>query len=217
MIEIPDNKLPKELRRQKLVIFIDGNHLFHRTKYWYGTHDVEILEFSKRLSTVNREIIQIRYYYSPFIEQVDKRNYLKQDLYVKKINSSKKIELISGKYIKKPIILPEEMMNKLLEHFEKGDLYSYVEKGIDVHISTDMVSFAQENKFQDMILVSGDSDFVPAITEVRKLHKKVQVAAYRDEENSCSDLTLSASSFINLHNIMPKLLERKKKATTLKS
>jgi uncharacterized LabA/DUF88 family protein len=214
LIHIPDDKLPKTFQRRKLVVFIDGNHLFHRLCHWYGTHNINIEKLSHMLSTVNRNLIEIRYYYSPFIQQVNSDIYNKQYTYVENIKQVSVVKLITGKNIKKPIVLPELMMGKLLSHFDKDTLFSYVEKGIDVNIAIDMVSLAHHGYFEDMILISGDSDFVPAITEVRKLHKTVQVAAFRDEENSCSDLNDAATSLINLHKVAPKLLGgRKKKAT----
>jgi len=212
MIDIPDEKLPKGLRKRELVVFIDGNHLFHRLKYWYGTYDIDILKLSKSLCTESRNLIQIRYYYSPFIEQVNKDNYSKQDSYVKRLSDHKPlVEFIPGHYIKKPIVQSEDIMRKIESILTPDELYTYIEKETDVHIATDMVSFACDNKFQEMILISGDSDFTPAITEVRNLNKIVQVAAFSDEENSCHDLTNCATSFINLHPVISNILHKKRR------
>ncbi|MHA1771478.1 MAG: NYN domain-containing protein [Candidatus Thorarchaeota archaeon] len=54
------------------------------------------------------------------------------------------------------------------------------EKGVDVSIAIDMVTFGIENKFDSAILVSGDADFIPAVEYLKKLHKFVIVVQFRD-------------------------------------
>ena len=51
-------------------------------------------------------------------------------------------------------------------------------KGDDIHLATEMVSFAYENTYDSAILVSGDGDFVPSIKRVQKLGKKVENAYF---------------------------------------
>lgn len=54
------------------------------------------------------------------------------------------------------------------------------QKGVDVNIAADMVDLAYKNAFDSAILVSGDSDFVPAIQYVKSLGKIVGVASFRN-------------------------------------
>ena len=56
--------------------------------------------------------------------------------------------------------------------------YEFAVKGDDIHLATDMLSFAYENKYDTAILVSGDGDFVPVIKKVQKLGKKVENAYF---------------------------------------
>jgi uncharacterized LabA/DUF88 family protein len=44
----------------------------------------------------------------------------------------------------------------------------FKEKGVDVKIAVDMVSFSCDRKVKEIILASSDSDLQPAINEVRK-------------------------------------------------
>ena len=46
------------------------------------------------------------------------------------------------------------------------------EKGIDVWIAVDLIEGAVENKYDTAILISSDTDLVPAIDFVRKRYKK---------------------------------------------
>ncbi|PIU03214.1 MAG: hypothetical protein COT55_00070 [Candidatus Diapherotrites archaeon CG09_land_8_20_14_0_10_32_12] len=47
------------------------------------------------------------------------------------------------------------------------------ENGVDVKLAIDMLSLAYHNNYDVALLISNDSDFVPAIKEVQSLGKQV--------------------------------------------
>lgn len=51
---------------------------------------------------------------------------------------------------------------------------SYHEKGVDVQIAVDICMKAVRNEYDRLIIVSSDTDLVPAIEEVKSLGKKVE-------------------------------------------
>lgn len=55
------------------------------------------------------------------------------------------------------------------------------EKGIDVRIALDMLMGAVKDAFDVAILVSADSDLVPALEAVLEVGKRVEVAAWRTD------------------------------------
>ena len=52
------------------------------------------------------------------------------------------------------------------------------EKRIDVLMSVDIVSSAFERKSDSIVIVSGDSDFVPVVKKLKELNKKIEVWAF---------------------------------------
>ncbi|MFA7187623.1 MAG: NYN domain-containing protein, partial [Dehalococcoides mccartyi] len=58
------------------------------------------------------------------------------------------------------------------------------EKGVDVLLSTDMLSHGFKNNFDTAILVAGDSDFVSALQAVKDNGKNVEVALFGKESTS---------------------------------
>lgn len=58
------------------------------------------------------------------------------------------------------------------------------EKGVDVLLSTDMLSHGFKNNFDTAILVAGDSDFVSALQAVKDNGKNVEVALFGKERTS---------------------------------
>lgn len=53
-----------------------------------------------------------------------------------------------------------------------------VEKGVDVALVTDMLSLASHGSYDVAILVSGDNDFLKAVDEVKRLGKRIEIAAF---------------------------------------
>jgi uncharacterized LabA/DUF88 family protein len=45
---------------------------------------------------------------------------------------------------------------------------AYHEKGVDVRIAVDMIVGAYENEFDTVILISSDTDLIPAVEKIRK-------------------------------------------------
>lgn len=84
------------------------------------------------------------------------------------------------------------------------------QKGVDVNIAADMVDLAYKNAFDSAILVSGDSDFVPAIQYVKSLGKIVGVASFRNrvseeqEIMKIADVRIYLDEFLNEKDLFLK-------------
>lgn len=69
------------------------------------------------------------------------------------------------------------------------------EKGVDVLLATDLIKDAFRNKYDIALLVSGDSDFVPAVDLVQSLKKQVvnvhlYAGSSSELRNACDSHTL---------------------------
>jgi len=54
----------------------------------------------------------------------------------------------------------------------------YHEKGVDVQIAVDICMKAVRNEYDLLILISSDTDLIPAIKEVKKLAKKIEYVGF---------------------------------------
>lgn len=54
----------------------------------------------------------------------------------------------------------------------------YHEKGVDVKIATDLLVGAYENLYDEAIIISSDTDLIPAMEKVKKLNKKVEYIGF---------------------------------------
>lgn len=59
----------------------------------------------------------------------------------------------------------------------------FKEKGVDVKIGVDMVSFACDKKFNQIILGSSDSDLQPAIDESKRREMKIIYLGFEENPN----------------------------------
>ena len=55
-----------------------------------------------------------------------------------------------------------------------------VEKGVDVALAIDLIGMAWEDAYDVAILVSGDSDYVGAVTKVMGKGRNVEIASFRN-------------------------------------
>lgn len=56
----------------------------------------------------------------------------------------------------------------------------YHEKGVDVQIAIDICMKAVRNEYDRLILVSSDTDLIPAIKEIKNLRKKVEYVGFEN-------------------------------------
>lgn len=54
----------------------------------------------------------------------------------------------------------------------------YKEKGVDVKLAVDILDFAYQNKYDTAIIVSSDTDLIPAISRARELKKKIEYIGF---------------------------------------
>ena len=87
---------------------------------------------------------------------------------------------------------------------------TYVEKGVDVALVTEMLSMAFKNAYDVAILVGGDDDYVGAVEEIKSMGKRVEIASFEYDPNKnekliSADLKMSADLFTPLDKIKDKI------------
>ncbi len=149
-------------RIKKVAIFIDGGNFYRRIRQDSlipkGTK-FDYLKFAEFLS--RGRIVSSKSYYIGIV-----RNYNKTQESQKLVESQQKLlsnlEKI-GYTIKRGKIVYD---NKIRE------------KGVDVQIAIDLVIGASENKYDVAIIVSSDTDLIPAIKYVRSKGKLVEYVGF---------------------------------------
>ena len=151
----------KYLNKERVLIIIDGSNFYHRLKEngLSGLLGFDYKEFSEFLAG-NRKCIASNYYIGAIREES---------------NNQKSRELM---------INQQKLIGRLKScgwqvhfgHMLKTD--GYHEKGVDVLMAIDLLIGAYEDLYDTAILVSSDTDLIPAIAKVRAMGKKVEYIGF---------------------------------------
>ncbi|QUB99009.1 NYN domain-containing protein [Cellulosimicrobium cellulans] len=179
---------------ERLAVYVDGFNLYH------GLHDKWRcrflwldLEAMCRALRPRSDLVAIRYFTAPVLNQPDAASRQSDYIAALKAHSSGIVSDIQGRYQTK-----EQVCRSC------GSTYTrYEEKETDVNIAVSLVADAAEGLMDSALLVSADSDLVPAIRTARRLRPELFIAAAFPPRRYSSELkSLMPRSFQIGHNII---------------
>lgn len=176
---------------KKAMVFVDANNWYHNVRKFFNPGDVDIVKVAEFLCRVKGyTLTEIRWYAStPSI--VDG-----QAMYYRHMSFLQKLEKRGVKVITRKLqrLSNKEVLQKKKETINSLDLCKNCkplvesafldlsdikkkEKGIDVWIAIDMIKESIiDNKCDVCIVISGDADFVPALTLIKNKGKEILTA-----------------------------------------
>lgn len=156
----------------KTMVFIDFlNFQISLTDLYKNSPDIDYISLSKKIiSFVDNGILLKTYLFHP---KPDK--FLMQDDWLKgrydwingTLNKLDYFEVIEGEYLSRPA------SKTIIMNIHDSSTYYKVEKGTDINIATQMLTKAFNNSLDVAILLSGDSDYIPVLKQLRNLGKCV--------------------------------------------
>jgi uncharacterized LabA/DUF88 family protein len=166
----------------RVMIFIDGSNLLRSWMEMYPGLNIDMIKLIDEL-TKKRRLIRPCFYGSIHPEKMEKEIRFHDFLQYNGFST---------------VIIPLR---------KRGT--NYIEKGVDVALVTDMLSHAYNDAYDIAVLVSGDQDFHKAISRIKDLGKRVEIAYFSsgeiDKPNLCADMRKIADSFINICDIKEKI------------
>lgn len=147
--------------KNRIFIIIDGNNFYHRLKELKLKNllDFDYEKFTQFL--VGKRNLVLRKYYIGAIRE-ESRN-----------PKSKELMIGQQKLLGK---LQKQGWQIGLGQMLKSD--GYHEKGVDVLMAVDLLVGAYENLYDTAILVSSDTDLIPAIDKVRLMKKEMEYIGF---------------------------------------
>ena len=141
--------------QERVVVFIDGSNLYHCVRDEFGLTKLG-LSLLANLVAKDRHLVRT-YYYNAIVHPSQGDQSMKgQQRFLDSVRNLPYFEVRLGR----------------LE--ARGN--TYVEKGVDVKLSVDMLKFAIADIYDTAILISGDADFADAVQAVKDLGKHVELA-----------------------------------------
>lgn len=145
---------------KRVSIFIDGANFYHGLKSINLRYSDIFFDFEKFVKNIlsGDELTTVYYYNAPLKENLNKYVYWNQVKLFDRLRKTSNFKVI---------------LCKRQKRLDKDDNEYYLIKGDDIHLALDMLRGACKNKYDKVILVSGDGDFAPLVRYVKKEGKEV--------------------------------------------
>lgn len=149
---------------QRVIVYVDGFNFYYgiQENYpWRKYYWIDLVKLFEQFMLPHQELVKVKYFSARPLGDPSKG--LRQNAFFQANLENPKFSLILGKYLRKSI-----------ECFRCHNIIrTYEEKQSDVNIATQIVADAFLDNYDIAILVSADSDMVPAIEIAREAGKKV--------------------------------------------
>jgi len=189
--------IPK-LRRERTAVYIDGSNFYKYLKdeeinFPKGVK-FDFKAFVDFLVGEQRKCVSKRYYTGIF-SNID--------------NTQKSIELVRGqqKFLSK---IEDDGFTIKGGRIIRHDDGTFKEKGTDVKIATDLIIGAVDNLYDTAILISSDTDLIPAIRYIKYKKKKIEYVGFSHEPS------LAMQKYADLSILLlPRDIEKFKEKTLI--
>lgn len=151
------------MEKQKVIVYVDGFNFYYGLKKdpkWKRYYWLDIVSLFEKFMRQDQELIAVKYFSArPTNDDQNTRQYA----FFQANMENPKFHLILGKYLRKEI-----------KCFNCGNtIHTYEEKETDVRIATQIVADAYEKNCDVSIVVSADSDMIPAVELAKQAGQKV--------------------------------------------
>lgn len=140
---------------QRVIVYIDGFNFYYGLKSnvkWKKYYWLDVVKLFEMFMRPNQELVAVKYFSA-------------KNAFFQANRENPKFRLILGKYLKKSITC-----------FPCGNIiHTYEEKETDVRIATQIVADAYQKNCDISIVVSADSDMIPAIELAIEARQRVLV------------------------------------------
>ena len=155
--------------KRRAHVYIDGFN------FYYGMvkdGPYKWLDFEKYFTLLRQhdQILKILY----FTALIDGPRRINQDTYLRALRTLPTLEIILGKFMKKNVTCQVPQCT-----YQGSRVFATAEeKGTDVNIAVRMIDDAYNNRCDNFILVSGDSDLAPVLVMIKRVFPDKRVIVY---------------------------------------
>lgn len=194
---------------KRVTFYVDGFNFYYglRTekrvnKDWKKAYWIDLVKLFEQFLGENQTLVKVIYFTASPLN-TDKSSRQSAFLNANKLINGDKFEIVRGKYLEKKITCPQC----------KYTISRPEEKKTDVNLSIRMIADCVKDKSDILVLVSGDSDFIPPVEFIQKNYQNKTVKVYFPPTIFSYDLDLNMrnhrSKTILLKNNLPKFINSK--------
>ena len=173
---------------KRVISYIDGFNLYFglKGKGWTRYYWLNIKKLSENLLEKDQQLLLTKYFTARISYPPDKVK--RQGTFIEALETLPNLEIFYGKY----------QMNTQ-ECRKCGFVWPIPnEKMTDVNIAVELLSDAFQDKFDNALLISADSDLIAPIRTVRKLFPNKKITVAFPPASSSFELIKAANAFINI-------------------
>jgi len=165
----------------RVAVFIDGSNFYYALKAAFSKTALKFDQLALALTNrlPDRRLLRVYYYNAAYDQGRDPAEYKKQQKFFSALRRTPYVTLCLGRLERRAIDwsgLQSDERNKLEQVLGRSlPERTYVEKGVDVQLSVDMVKLAVANTYDVAVIVSGDGDFAAAIEFVKQQGKHAEL------------------------------------------
>ncbi len=160
------------MEKQRVIVYVDGFNFYFGLRdialkdgRWKKFYWLDVVAFFEKMLNDRQELVEVNYFSArPHAAAASKR----QDLFFSANKLNAKFRLILGAYLKKEKPCP----------FCKKTITTYEEKETDVRIATQMINDVYKDRCDITIIVSADSDMMPAVELIREIAPGHKIFVY---------------------------------------
>ncbi len=153
------------MAKQRVIVYVDGFNFYYGLKNdprWKRYYWLDVVALFEKFMRPDQELIGVKYF-SARPEDADQN--ARQYAFFQANKENPKFSLILGKYLRKSITC-----------FNCGNVIrTHEEKETDVRIATQIVADAYEKNCDVAIVVSADSDMIPAVELAKAAGQRVYI------------------------------------------
>lgn len=150
---------------KRISIYIDGANFVYGMKSLNSKYSDYHFDFEKFIRKIigKNDLIDILYYNASLKQRINPRRFREQQKLLSRLRRITKCRVI---------------LCKRQKRFDSNNNEYYTIKGDDISLALDMLNDAWENKYDKVILFSGDGDFAPLLKYVKNKNKEVGVISF---------------------------------------
>jgi uncharacterized LabA/DUF88 family protein len=144
--------------KKKVIVYVDGFNFYYglKSKNWRKYYWLDMVKFAEKLLRPHQQLVEVCYFSA---KSTDVQKSKRQDTFFQANRLNSKFVLYLGKYLTKNIIC--KYCHRVNHSFE--------EKETDVRIATNMLADVYQKRCDVTMLISADSDLVPAIERIKEI------------------------------------------------
>lgn len=153
----------------RAIVYVDGFNLYNGLAKPLDCKWVNLQVLFERILSQN-EVVAVNFFTSLVVGPTASN----QSIYLKALRASPKVDIHMGRFQVRPVKCGVHACPAV----GPREFGRPVEKRTDVAIASRMIEDAVEDHCDQIVLVSGDSDFVPAIETIRRLKPQISIVGY---------------------------------------